>query len=194
MKKLIITLFVLITSFTANAKEYNGNEVKDCSQNAIFMFCDLEGEPITGVVKSYYENGNLEAEGNFKDGKQEGLGKSYYDNGNLEAEGNFKDGKLEGLGKEYYENGNLKGEKNFKDGKLEGLSKAYYDNGNLKAEVNFKDDKPEGLFKVYYENGNLGVEINFKDGKAVSGYMYDIDGEKKEMTNAHLHNMTKNLK
>ena len=170
MKKLIITLFVLITSFTANAKEYNGNEVKDCSQNAIFMFCDLEGEPITGVVKSYYENGNLEAEGNFKDGK------------------------LEGLGKEYYENGNLKGEKNYKDGKLEGLSKAYYDNGNLKAEVNFKDDKPEGLFKVYYENGNLGVEINFKDGKAVSGYMYDIDGEKKEMTNAHLHNMTKNLK
>lgn len=122
MKKLIITLFVLITSFTANAKEYNGNEVKDCSQNAIVMFCDLEGEPITGVVKGYYENGNLRAEGNFKDGKLEGLGKSYYDNGNLKA------------------------------------------------------------------------EVNFKDGKAVSGYMYDIDGEKKEMTNAHLHNMTKNLK
>lgn len=69
MKKLIITLFVLITSFTANAKEYNGNEVKYCSQNAIVMFCDLEGEPITGVVKSYYENGNLKAEVNFKDGK-----------------------------------------------------------------------------------------------------------------------------
>ena len=146
MKKLIITLFVLITSFTANAKEYNGNEVKDCSQNAIVMFCDLEGEPITGVVKGYYENGNLRAEGNFKDGK------------------------LEGLGKEYYEN------------------------GNLKEEVNFKGDKQEGLGKSYYDNGNLKAEVNFKDGKAVSGYMYDIDGEKKEMTNAHLHNMTKNLK
>ena len=122
MKKLIITLFVLITSFTANAKEYNGNEVKDCSQNAIVMFCDLEGEPITGVVKGYYEN------------------------------------------------------------------------GNLKEEVNFKGDKQEGLGKSYYDNGNLKAEVNFKDGKAVSGYMYDIDGEKKEMTNAHLHNMTKNLK
>ena len=146
MKKFIITLFALITSFTANAKEYNKNETKDCSQNAIVMLCDLEGEPITGVVKSYYDNGNLKLEGNFKDGKYEGLGKGYYENGNLKVEGNFKDGKEEGLEKRYYENGNLKG------------------------------------------------EINYKDGKAVSGYMYDIDGEKKEMTNAHLHNMTKNLK
>ena len=170
MKKLIITLFALITSFTANAKEYNKNETKDCSQNAILMLCDLEGEPITGIVKSYYYNGNLREEVNFKNGKQEGLSKAYYKNGNLKAEGNFK------------------------DGKLEGLSKFYYDNGNLKEEVNFKDGKLEGLGKEYYNNGNLESEVNYKDGKAVSGYMYDIDGEKKEMTNAHLHNMMKDLK
>ena len=170
MKKLIITLFALITSFTANAKEYNKNETKDCSQNAIVMRCDLEGEPITGIVKSYYDNGNLGGEVNYKDGKLEGLEKRYYENGNLEVERNYKDGKKEGLYKEYYENGNLEAEVNLKDGKLEGLS------------------------KIYYENGNLEKEVNFKDGKAVSGYMYDIDGEKKEMTNAHLHNMTKNLK
>ena len=36
-------------------------------------------------------------EGNYIDGKSNGLWKSYDENGNLIAEGSFKDGKKEGL-------------------------------------------------------------------------------------------------
>ena len=64
----------------------------------------------------------------------------------------------------------------------------------MRSEINYKDDKPEGLAKVYYKNGNLKVEVNFKDGKPVSGYLYDINGKRTKMTNAHIHNLTKDLK
>mgnify|MGYP001342756883 CR=1 FL=1 len=39
-----------------------------------------------GYVKKYYENGQLEVEGNRKDGKREGLWKWYYEDGQLARE------------------------------------------------------------------------------------------------------------
>ena len=50
------------------------------------------GTPFTGSSAWYYENGQLEASGNYKDGKMEGLHELYYENGQLEFKGNFKDG------------------------------------------------------------------------------------------------------
>ena len=48
--------------------------------------------PYSGSSVSYHENGQLEASGNYKDGKMEGLHELYYENGQLEFKGNFKDG------------------------------------------------------------------------------------------------------
>ena len=60
------------------------------------------------IIKTYHENGQLESEINYKDGKSNGLWKSYDENGKLEREGYFKDGELDdGLGKTYHENGKL---------------------------------------------------------------------------------------
>ena len=42
---------------------------------------------------TYYNNGNLEFEGEYKNGKRDGKGKKYYDNGNLKFEGEYKNGK-----------------------------------------------------------------------------------------------------
>ena len=70
----------------------------------------------TQYDKSYYESGQLEYEGNFIDGKQDGLWKYYYESGQLETTRNFKD-KYEGERihkyqdfKHYYENGKIKEE------------------------------------------------------------------------------------
>ena len=194
-KLLSLIILSMLFSFSVQAKEYNSAEVKRCEplDYTVNRFCDLNNVLVTGKIKSYHENGNLKAEINYKNGKAEGLAKAYYPNGNLESEGNYKDDKLEGLKKVYYENGNLQAEINYKNGKAEGLARAYYENGNLQEEVNFKDGKEEGVAKVYHENGSLKSEINYKDGKAVSGYMYDIYGKRTKMTNAHLHNLTKDL-
>ena len=76
----------------------------------------------------------------------------YYDNGQLEAEFNFKDGEYDGLSKEWYLNGQLKSEKNFKDGALDGLSKNWHSNGKLRWETTYKDgEQISSAFDVSFQ-------------------------------------------
>ena len=83
---------------------------------SVILFGCTENKRYTKSVKRHYENGQLKSEGNWKDGKMEGLWKYYYENGQLELEGNQKDGKTDGLWKKYYENGQLKYESIYKNG------------------------------------------------------------------------------
>ncbi len=150
---------------TIISNDSNESEIEDSKE--IIEFEKRFPKKREGLHKYYHENGQLQSEGNYKDGKQEGLWKSYSYNGQLWVEENFKDDKKEGLFKFYFENGQLKGEGNYKDDKQEGLHKNYHENGQLKSEGNFKDGKPEGLWKFYSENGELESEKNFKDGKVI---------------------------
>ena len=93
----------------------------------------------------------------------------------------------------HYDGSNLQAEKPYINGKLEGLVKTYYENGNLESETPYKNGKREGVDKWYYKNGNLEREINYNQGKAVSGYLYDWEGNRTKMTNAHLHNLHKEI-
>ncbi len=171
MKKILYStilatmMFMSVGSYAQNV--YTDEQVKPCGNE---LRCTLNGKLLTGIVKMFYPNGNLMIEETYKDGKKEGLSKLYYENGNLKIEGTYK------------------------DGKPEGLWKGYYPNGNLKAEETYKDEKLDGLKKLYYENGNLRQEVIFESGQAVSGYHYGVYGKKTPMTNAHLYNMTKDLK
>jgi len=138
IKVLFMVIFILLFASCGKPREVN---ITDTEIREGITYVKGETKAFTGIIKSYYENGNLESEGNFKDGKLNGLSKLYYENGNLKSEANFKDDKLEGLSKEYYENGNISTEANFKDDKLEGLLKLYYENGYLIAQYYYKDGK-----------------------------------------------------
>ena len=136
----------------------------------------------TGIEKEYYKSGNLSREVNWKDGKIL-LTKEYFESGKVKAEFNYKDGGLNGMSKTYYENGKIKSENNFRNGKGEGLHKYYYESGKLEGEFNFKDGKQHGLVKAYYENGKLRVAVNLKDGKPLSSTCYDDRGNEVQCTN-----------
>ena len=115
IKVLFVIIFILLFASWGKLREVN---ITDTEIREGIAYVKGETEAFTGIIKLYYENGNLESESNFKDGKQEGLSKLYYENGDLESEGNFKDGKGEGLAKEYYENGYLMAQYYYKDGKI----------------------------------------------------------------------------
>lgn len=59
----------------------------------------------TGIVETFYSNGQLEFKETYKNGKLDGPHKSYYENGELKSEGNGV-----GVYKEYYNNGRIKEE------------------------------------------------------------------------------------
>ena len=140
IKVLFAIIFILLFASWGKLREVN---ITDTEIREGIVYVKGETEAFTGIIKSYYDNGNLESEANFKDGKKEGLFKKYYENGDLKSEANFKDGKGNGIGK------------------------IYYPNGNLESEISVKDDKFEGLFKLYYENGYLIAEHYYKDGEII---------------------------
>ncbi len=106
------------------------------------------------------------------------------------AEGNYKNGKKEGLWKEYHSTyllhtiiyiyqrlNTLYSKGNYKNGKKEGLWEYYfpsYDIGilfipiimgkgsSLKLKGNYKNGEKEGLWKVYGKG-----ELNYKNGKRI---------------------------
>ena len=85
--------------------------------------------PYTGKIYHLYRNGQKYEEGNYKDGKKDGLWTTWYNNGQKQAEANFKEGKEDGLGITWHENGQKSGEANYKDGKLVGSSKLWNSKG-----------------------------------------------------------------
>jgi hypothetical protein len=70
-------------------------------------------------------------EGNYKQGKKEGVHKELLENEQLVFEGAYKDGKKEGVHKKWHENGQLWTECTFKNGEAYGLSKRWDENGQL---------------------------------------------------------------
>ena len=112
------------------------NYISGQLKNKTYMKIDTLGNWIyNGISKSYYKNGQLKSEGNFKNNKQDGQWRSYYDNGRLKS-------------KVYY-----------KDGKEDGLSNFYYKNGQLKQKTNNNNDKPGGIPAGFWENGSSRRQI-----------------------------------
>ena len=109
-------------------------------------------------------------QGQFKDGKREGLWTSFYENGQLWWKGPYKDGKLNGPYVWYYDNGQLWSEETYKDGEIEdGPYLTYHENGQLWSEETYKDGKREGPWVTYWGNGTVVEEYTgtFKDGVKV---------------------------
>ena len=65
----------------------------------------------------------------------------WHENGLKKAEGNYKNGKFEGLHVAWYKNGQKKGENNWKEGKQEGLAVGWHENGLKAGESNWRDGK-----------------------------------------------------
>ncbi len=92
---------------------------------------DFPGQPsdVARVQQNKYPNGNLKEEIPYnKDSRIHGLKRAFYDNGQLRAEENYKNGKKDGISREYSRNGQLLEEVHFKDNRGYGDFASYYEN------------------------------------------------------------------
>ncbi|EFP1539936.1 toxin-antitoxin system YwqK family antitoxin [Campylobacter jejuni] len=148
---------------------------------------DFPGQPsdVARVQQNKYPNGNLKEEIHYnKDSRIHGLKRAFYDNGQLRAEENYKNGKKDGISREYSRNGQLLEEVHFKDNRGYGDFVSYYENGNMRAKGKLlgynEDGMPEfeGNYKEYYENGTLMCDYNFDNKGKFDGVQkrYDENG------------------
>ena len=75
-------------------------------------------KPYSGPVFSLYDDGKKKEEGNFKDGKSDGVRTEWNWNGQKGSEGNYRDGKQDGKATIWHENGQKSDEVTYKDGEL----------------------------------------------------------------------------
>ena len=176
-----------------------------------------DGTTIKNIEYTYHQNGEMKSNWSTKNGRT-GLVTYFYDNSQIESEGNLtlkgsQYEKKEGNWKYFYENGKIKEKSNYYKDELDGKFLAYYENGQVKIDANFSSrqkmyDDPNNMFKgmdifnflplqklldeldndllneyggipdgkmiFYYEDGKKYVEQNFDngllDGKFTSFY------------------------
>jgi len=146
-----ISFFNFSIPFIIEDKNYNEkDEISfrlDKSKQKILYKKGYEGIYINreeGYWIYWYENGQKESEGNYKDGKKDGFWIYWYENGQKDLEGNYKNGKKDGFWISWYENGKLNEMKEsegiWEYGKQDGFW-VFWD----------KDNKKE--LEEYWENG-----------------------------------------
>ncbi len=90
MKKLLILLFSILISFNSYGETICVET--DAQERDGIYYLPNETKPFTGKNLCKYENGQIESEGNFKDGKVDGKMTMWHENGQIESEKNYKDG------------------------------------------------------------------------------------------------------
>ncbi|MDC6367180.1 MULTISPECIES: hypothetical protein [Flavobacteriaceae] len=122
----------------------------------------------TGKMLTYYDNGKVSRDIEYKNGNLINVYKEYYYSGQLLEEIHYAKGEIDGKRVEYFSNGNIKKERQYQLGNLNGVVREYYENGNLKKEETYLHNIKEGVSKKYDENGKLILEEVYFDGDIIS--------------------------
>ena len=196
MKKIVLILAVFLLTLTGCVKE----RVEDISKLELRdkkVYVIGETKPYTGTFIGKDENGNLQIEGMVKNGKLNGIVKIYYENGQLCQELKYENGiqitsthekervenvtRMNTIDGKYYVGtehipytGKLVmeftgdaslAEWDIKDGLMEGMERVYYKSGQLWSELTYKKGEAYGTKRTYYEDGKLLKTTEYKNGK-----------------------------
>ena len=119
-----------------------------------------------GLWKSYYSDGGVKSEITYQHGEKYGKAVIYFENGNVAEEGVWLIDKWVNKYKAYYQNGKLSYAWNYNEyGTRSGYQKYYYENGKVKIEGEWEDGKEKGIIREYYPDGSLRSEKIFRSGK-----------------------------
>jgi hypothetical protein len=145
-----------------------------------------------GLVRAIVNNGTaISLQGNYLNGKREGIWSEFYPNGLLKSATSYINGIREGLYVELNQSGQMtkrffyhnnirhgeykefnystvKEERMYNMGKLEGLVKVYYDGGKIMEEGAYQNGLRDGVSKWYDQNGNVTITYEYKKGELVN--------------------------
>ena len=136
MRLLTILYLVLLSPYSYSQQVIP--EIETVTRDGLIYNQDTN-EPVTGIVESFRDNGQLESRGNFKDGEYDGLYEEFYTNGQLSSRENWIDGKRDGLEENFGQNGQLFRRSNYIDGLQDGVHDFFDEDGNLTQTRTFRN-------------------------------------------------------
>lgn len=124
-----------------------------------------------GIWKEYYSNGQIKAQGAYRNDLRNGEWEFYHNNGTLEQKGTYNDnGKPEGKWMWYFSNGALLRQENFRNGLLDGPMTEYDTNGKIVTQGDYIDGLEEGFW--YYQTGDMRMEGEYAAGMRNGNWTY----------------------
>lgn len=122
------------------------------------------------LTKHFDKNGNLISEGNYIEGKKNGLWKYYQEDwdGKLELEERYLNGNREGLSITYHQNGKISDEMFFKNDCGNGTCNRFNEKGILIESGNYLNGLYHGKWKYYDNSGNMKIIRVYEFGELIS--------------------------
>lgn len=152
-------LITIKTHYCHGTQKKCGKQSKLTAQGVKIFEAFYENDMFEGVVKEYYENGDIKSETPYQGGKRNGELRIYYQGNKLKSSQNYVYHKREGEGKKYYPNGTLQEKFVYKNDKREGVRQEFSKQGMLTYETMYKSDKKQWV-KRYGNNAELLEEKN----------------------------------
>ncbi|MBM3452661.1 MAG: hypothetical protein FJX84_05920 [Bacteroidetes bacterium] len=163
--------FVLLT-FITNAQNYNQTDSKGFKQ---------------GAWRKFYANGRLEFEGNFQDGKPNGIFRHYYENGSKKALIDHNPNTGRSLANFFHTNGQLMSGGIYRNQLKDSTWINFTESGLVSEITNYLNNEFHGSSTKFYTSGLDGsteripfIKANYNNGKLDGEYIeLFMDGRKK---------------
>ena len=134
------------------------------SSDTLINYIDNNGLK-QGHWKKYYDNGNMEYDGHFKNDKPVGEFKRFFPGNKIKAIMNYKEDGRTVKTTLFYQNAKKAAEGTFIGMKKEGQWQYFsYYGGYLSSIENYINGEKDGVSYKYYENGKITEEIHWKNG------------------------------
>lgn len=99
-----------------------------------------------GISRAYFsESRKLKSEVPYLNDEINGVVKNFYENGNLKATAYYENGLISDTAFDYYEDGMIKSKIPYINNQKNGLAVAYYQNGNISTKTHYVNGKMEDL-------------------------------------------------
>lgn len=122
-----------------------------------------DGKPY-GLMHRYYSFGRLKAQLRYDTVSHTARAKLYKENGNLFAEGNFKNNKKDSVWN-YYSEGRKIEKITYKKGQKSGSYLAMFADGTIRVKAQYSNDLLVGNYYIYYKNGERKCGFKYAAGK-----------------------------
>ena len=177
MKRYVLLLVILLFAVAPlMSQDFNKTDAKGRRQGTWRSFYpngqlryegQFKNDKCKGTFKYYDEQGNLKATNEFDKSGEKALNKTYAPNGRMIATGYYQNQKKEGEWKYFDEaSGQLRLVEDNKEGKVHGWSKLYNpNNGVLAEETQYVEGQPEGQCRKYSDTGTLLMECLYHKGR-----------------------------
>jgi antitoxin component YwqK of YwqJK toxin-antitoxin module len=115
-------------------------------------------------MQTWYPSGQLRITQQLYAGREEALMRSYYENGNREAQRFYRNGEKDSVHRGWWLNGQLQYEYHYRNGEYEGDFKEWYPSGSASKHIAYHQGK-EQWGKGWRENGKPYMSFVMRDGR-----------------------------